>query len=713
MQKEKFNHLIYGLAILATAALTACGGGDSAEPKTAVSVASPQVLKQADFNAPGPQAPTSLEGLTPSQDSSSTPVPRKLAFVIPDAGYVVDTMNREQVQLFYKTVFASSEGVPSGWNGDVKNCNAGDTTPEYKDAVLRRINWYRAMAGVPAAVKFDAGFNAKAQQAAMMMSANNQLSHYPPATWSCYNGIGAEAASKSNLSLGSSGKDAVSGQVNDNGANNTAVGHRRWLLYPQTKVMGTGDVAGIGSNLSSNAIWVFDDNYFGPRPRVRDDYVAWPSRGYNPYTTVAPRWSFSYPKADFSSARVSMTENGSAIAAKLETVSNNIGENTLVWLPGSYVDGMSWSRPTADTVYQVTVNDVLIAGQKRSFSYAVTVFDPDQEIPGANKLALTGSNNAVVGQASSYSFTPIAGATDYQWRSFTAEPLKFNDGAEAGAINFTASTSPDYPVVVTDVSATGGKSFHLALTQFRDQTLQLKSVFIGAPNSVIKFNSRLGLATTDQVAKLEASVDGGNTWQDLYQQYGSGSTSPESSFTGKQVSLAQFSNRLFQLRFNYGVKKAPSVSFYNMSSKGVGWYIDDIQIDGVEVQTSVGQPAETGANDFSLLPSSPGGIYLQMRPGSYGFYGDWGVLKSVSVQTVVDTRDCIMNWAERTYPGTFSTSPSVVSQYNAVYYFRYYTTNQSAIGFSNENSVHYLAPGTDTAVNIGSKAQWMSNSGCK
>ena len=143
-----------------------------------------------------------------------------------------------------------------------------------------------------------------------MMSANNQLSHSPSPTWQCYTPEGAAAAGKSDLFLGVYGWDAISGYVRDPGDFNGAVGHRRWILYPQTQTMGTGDLPPTGGS-SSNALWVIDGHVWDPRPATRDMFVAWPPPGYVPYQVVFPRWSFSYPNADFSQASVTMTLDGS------------------------------------------------------------------------------------------------------------------------------------------------------------------------------------------------------------------------------------------------------------------------------------------------------------------------------------------------------------------------------------------------------------------
>ncbi|MBX9703038.1 MAG: ATP-grasp domain-containing protein, partial [Silvanigrellaceae bacterium] len=52
--------------------------------------------------------------------------------------------------------------------------------------VRRRINFFRALTGYPGDIVFDATKSAKAQEAALMMAANNNLNHYPPNTWACY-----------------------------------------------------------------------------------------------------------------------------------------------------------------------------------------------------------------------------------------------------------------------------------------------------------------------------------------------------------------------------------------------------------------------------------------------------------------------------------------------------------------------------------------------
>lgn len=290
-----------------------------------------------------------------------------------EIGPWVDTQNRSQVVTFYQTEYLASEGVPHGWAGSVGSCNPGSTSAAFKEAVLRRINFFRAMAGVPAVQGFAADYNSKAQAAALMMSAQNDLSHAPDTSWACYTAAGAEGAGSSNLYLGVYGPSAISGYIYDPGGGNYFVGHRRWILYPQTKFMGTGDIPATAGKAAANALWVFDSaNMWGPRPDTREAFVAWPPPGYVPYQVVYPRWSFAYAGADFSGASVTMSKNGSPLSATVSPVANGYGENTLVWEPGDSFG----SAPGSDITYQVTLNNVVIGGSPQSFSYQVIVINP-------------------------------------------------------------------------------------------------------------------------------------------------------------------------------------------------------------------------------------------------------------------------------------------------------------------------------------------------
>ena len=218
---------------------------------------------------------------------------------------VVDA-SRAMAARLWATEYLPSVGAASQWSGSVASCASGSVSAGYQAAVLRRINYFRAMAGLPT-VQLDTTLSTKAGQAALMMVANNTLSHDPPSTWLCYTADGAEAAARSNLFLGRSGPEAIDGYIEDAGAANLTAGHRRWLLHPPTARMGMGDIPG-----QANALWVVGGA--GGAVVPRDGYVAWPPKGYVPRSLVFPRWSFALVGADLAAASVSVTRNGRACA---------------------------------------------------------------------------------------------------------------------------------------------------------------------------------------------------------------------------------------------------------------------------------------------------------------------------------------------------------------------------------------------------------------
>ncbi len=221
--------------------------------------------------------------------------------------FEVDVTNRENVRRFFQTVYRDAENIPPGWTGDVATCNPGTLSPAFLDATLSRLNWFRAMAGVPSNITFTAEKNALAQAAGVLQAANpGEFNHEPPATWRCFSQQGFDGSRLSNL--GGTGPGGIDGWMFDNGAKNTATGHRRHMLNPAQITMGHGGVPG-----GPGALHVLGESAT-PRPVARDEFVAWPNRGFVPYQSVYSRWTFSLPpSADVSNATVTMRRDGADV----------------------------------------------------------------------------------------------------------------------------------------------------------------------------------------------------------------------------------------------------------------------------------------------------------------------------------------------------------------------------------------------------------------
>jgi hypothetical protein len=287
----------------------------------------------------------------------------------------------------------------------------------------------------------------------------------------------------------------------------------------------------------------------------------------------------------------------------------------------------------------------------------------------------------------------------------------FADGAEGGAGNFTASTSTGYSVVANDLSASGAASFHLAHAQPIDQVLLLNETFVATANSVLRFDSRLGIASTGQVALVEPSVDDGATWSTLYQQAGqlTGTTSSlgETSFTAKTVSLSAFANRALRLRWRYQL--AGGISYYPQSGKGAGWYIDDIQVTDILAVSAASAPVEFTGTAFQS-GFGAGSVTLQARAGMYGYFGEWGYAKVLTVTPTTPQADCLFDWAQGQHGALFA--PAAFSRVLDVYYYRHYAQTHAYLGISSADDHVYYLPEGGNLQDAGAKSGWFATAGC-
>ena len=121
-------------------------------------------------SAPSPRA----EELGPAPQWSvpqtpPRPRPRK-------SGVSVDRHDRAATADFFKTVYLASQGIATGWDGNRADCTPGSNSAAHAAATILRVNYFRAMAGLPGDIVLDALWSEKCLQAALMMSKQGQLS---------------------------------------------------------------------------------------------------------------------------------------------------------------------------------------------------------------------------------------------------------------------------------------------------------------------------------------------------------------------------------------------------------------------------------------------------------------------------------------------------------------------------------------------------------
>lgn len=236
-----------------------------------------------------------------------------------------------------------SEGT---WSGALAGCMAGDTSMAGRDNALKLINLYRWLSDLPE-VSHDATRNAKAQECALMMHANNDLDHEPPMGWTCWNADGHEAAGKSNIAT-TPGVQAVDLYMADPG-NATTIGHRRWILNNSLGPVGLGSTDGY------SCMWVIGGNGNGNR-----EWTAFPSEGAWPIEAMTASfasvddtgWTIQSQDINLEGGTVTVTEDGVEVPVTVDVLLRNYGSRYAIKLTPQ-----GWTSKAGST-YEVSVTDI-------------------------------------------------------------------------------------------------------------------------------------------------------------------------------------------------------------------------------------------------------------------------------------------------------------------------------------------------------------------
>ena len=315
----------------------------------------------------------------------------------------LDTWNRAAVVRSYIAEFDRTE-PDMGFTGDVENCVAGTTSQAYRESMVRRVNWYRHLAGV-GAVTENPIMSAQAQEAALIMSANEKLSHNPGEDWACYTESGYLGAARSNLAL-IQGHRAINAWMQSEG-------HRRWMTDPRLEEIGLGNVprsprstTGSGGG-ALNVVDGINASRSSERDIVREErgFVAWPPPGYHPLLyeygargRIRPfdsnlswsQWSFIPPfGGDVSNATVTVSDHTRSFQVRIREGSAMISWSFFPYpspIGGEPFIQRATDSPhedyiadfAGDVCYTVTINGVTIEGVAQApYEYPVCLIDPD------------------------------------------------------------------------------------------------------------------------------------------------------------------------------------------------------------------------------------------------------------------------------------------------------------------------------------------------
>ena len=293
------------------------------------------------------------------------------------------------------SIFAKNPSVSAPYS-------TGALTEDFLESGLTYLNYVRFVAGLPE-VTLDDGMNENAQYGAVLLAANDNLTHYPdqPADMpDDFYSLGYAATTSSNLSArwGSYNqvdmlKSSILGCMDDTSSLNnlTTVGHRRWLLNPEMGKVGFG-YARSTSGASYIVTKVFDWSGAG----CDFDYISWPASGHQPtdlFDVLNP-WSVTlntrvYDYADVNDITITLTRKADG---KKLVIDSSSGDPSSATPPYLIVNHNGYDRPNCiifrpnvdffnygsnyEGIYEVKITGLYYTdGTAAELNYKVNFFD--------------------------------------------------------------------------------------------------------------------------------------------------------------------------------------------------------------------------------------------------------------------------------------------------------------------------------------------------
>ncbi|NJM38143.1 MAG: hypothetical protein HC845_09980 [Akkermansiaceae bacterium] len=583
------------------------------------------------------------------------------------SGFSVNRADRNDVVAFWHAVYQASEGYENrvGWSGNFSGDN-GTTSTAFRDDVERRLNYFRAMCGVSG----DVGVNrnnpvvidpndrfvpaastlksAASQNAALMIARNYNpsngnnpaLSHDPPRNVEGWSSSAWNAAAKGSFAFGLYGPGAITEYMIERisssavtSAWNTDVGHRRWNLFPDATNFATGDQPGRGVNVPpTNVLYVIQSpSEISENPGP--DFVAYPAAGFFPVGINTPFWSLSAKGADFSNATVRMTDAaGNPVPIIAVRRNNAYGDPAIIWEVG----GNAAARfVLADTRFDVFVSGIQGKVQVSDYNYSVTLINPNLIM---DDQSIVGDESISASQGGAYRFTPPVGAEAVRVVAAKRESKKLRFSAES-ASTVIDETAPNYSLRVKSrefagyAKLKGKQSYRLTFPNAYDpirrgvleQSFQLGRDIIAKPGAKLSFRYRRGFMTKTSALEVQASTNGGVSWQRLGNPIkGVSDNTLQGKVLKAERSLPQSSTPI-RIRFHYYREGGAIYTHEAAPTSPTGIFIDEIRTkncDWLDVKRENVLSNETRNFDFnsgtagsSIVPNQLWSLRLQTLLG--------------------------------------------------------------------------------------------------
>lgn len=276
---------------------------------TATAWATPAVAQEPEPVAVEPPAASAGTGAAGPVEAAAVPTN--------EHGWI-DTSDRELVLQSFVDEFLTETPAPQ-MSGSVDTCGPVTVSSAYRDAIHRRISWYRGMAGTGTVLPQAGPLNTDAGKIAVWSSANWVDKKYQGPHDLCKTQAIERHAGDTVVVLGATGRGAIDYSMVF-GEERSIDGDRSTLLYPRKTGLGIGDVPvpfpGTPDDPAPASAIVLAGDVPGSIGPVRhpSGLVAWPPAGYFPGAITPGRWSLHGP-FHAASANVQVWVDGVRVAA--------------------------------------------------------------------------------------------------------------------------------------------------------------------------------------------------------------------------------------------------------------------------------------------------------------------------------------------------------------------------------------------------------------
>lgn len=274
---------------------------------------------------------------------------------------------------------------------DINTCYAGKLSNKFRQEFLNEYNTVRALHGLPS-ISYDYAREDEMMQTALILAANNILTHYPETTTNCYTSIGAVGARTSNLEMGVrqnmydySPAESIRNMTNDNlNVVANSVGHRRWILNPfqQKSAYGSVNAPSLKDNRFPYVVGTAHKTIYtqyapttAPLGVIAYPYHNYPAKYFingailSVSILIDQKNYWANNQVDYSKAKLVVTERGGS-----EQVIRDIRyDNIAMGIPNNIqfaFDGLK-----LNVIYDVKLSNVLVNGQPKDYAYWFNVND--------------------------------------------------------------------------------------------------------------------------------------------------------------------------------------------------------------------------------------------------------------------------------------------------------------------------------------------------